>query len=86
MTTGTPGYRRRSARTSSAVIESASEQPARTSGISTVLPGFRSFAVSAMKWTPASTITSASVEAASRANARLSPTMSATQWKISGVW
>ncbi len=71
---------------SSAVIDSASEQPARRSGISTVLPGFSSLAVSAMKCTPASTITSASTFIASRASARLSPVMSATQWKISGVW
>ena len=42
------------------MIDSASEQPARRSGISTVLVGFSSFAVSAMKWTPASTMTSAS--------------------------
>ncbi len=58
------------------MIDSASEQPARVSGISTVFPGFSSFAVSAMKWTPASTMTEASVRAASRASARLSPTMS----------
>ena len=64
---------------------SASEQPARASGISTVLEGFRILAVSAMKWTPASTITEASVFSASRASSRLSPTMSATPWKISGV-
>jgi hypothetical protein len=38
-----------------------------------------------MKWTPASTMTSASVRAASRASAGLSPTMSATVWKMSGV-
>ena len=71
---------------SSAVIEAASEQPARRSGISTVFSGFRIFAVSAMKWTPASTITSASVRRRLRASARLSPTISATVWKISGVW
>jgi hypothetical protein len=53
--------------------------------MSTVLAGFSSLAVSAMKWTPASTITSASTFIASRASARLSPTMSETQWKISGV-
>ncbi len=46
----------------------------------------RSFAVSAMKCTPAMTITRASPLAASRASARLSPTTSATQWKISGDW
>ena len=55
------------------------------SGISTVFDGFSSFAVSAMKCTPASTMTSASTFIASRASARLSPTMSETQWKISGV-
>jgi hypothetical protein len=54
-------------------------------GIKTVFSGFNSFAVSAMNCTPARTIVSASALAASRASARLSPTMSATQWKISGV-
>ncbi len=39
------------------MIDSASEQPALVSGISTVFSGFSSFAVSAMKCTPASTIT-----------------------------
>ena len=39
------------------MIDSASEQPALRSGISTVFSGFSSFAVSAMKCTPASTIT-----------------------------
>ena len=39
-------------RSSSAVIESASEQPASRSGISTVFSGERIEAVSAMKWTP----------------------------------
>ena len=85
MTTGTPGCCRRSSRTSSAVIDSASEQPERRSGISTVLDGLSSLAVSAMKWTPASTITSASTVIASRARASESPTMSETPWKISGV-
>ena len=72
--------------TSAAVIDSASEQPARRSGISTVFSGFSNLAVSAMKCTPASTMTEASVRAASRASARLSPTMSPTVWKMSGVW
>ena len=36
---------------------SAIGQPARGSGMSTVLSGARIFAVSAMKWTPAKTIT-----------------------------
>jgi hypothetical protein len=67
------------------VIDSASEQPAFMSGIRTVLSGLRIFAVSAMKCTPHWTITSASVLAASLASCRLSPTMSATPWKISGV-
>jgi short-subunit dehydrogenase involved in D-alanine esterification of teichoic acids len=52
---------------SSGVIDSASEQPARASGISTVFLGLSSFAVSAMKWTPAMTMTRASLFAASRA-------------------
>ena len=67
-------------------MESASEHPAAGSGISTVLAGLRILAVSAMKCTPASTITSASVEAACWARARESPVRSATPWKISGVW
>ena len=63
----------------------ASEQPASRSGISTVLAGFSILAVSAMKWTPAMTIMSASTFWASRARSRESPVMSLTQWKISGV-
>ncbi len=43
---------------------SDSEQPAVRSGSSTSLSGFRILAVSAMKWTPQKTITSASVFAA----------------------
>src|SRR5512143_467012 len=43
---------------------SAREHPALRSGSRTCLPGERILAVSAMKWTPAKTITSASVEAA----------------------
>jgi hypothetical protein len=55
--------------------------------MSTVFSGLRILAVSAMKWTPHSTITSASVLAPSCASPRLSrPRMSATPWKISGVW
>ncbi len=38
-----------------------------------------------MKCTPAWTMILASVRAASRASARLSPMKSPTQWKISGV-
>ncbi len=72
-------------RTSSAVIESASEQPASGSGMSTVLSGLSSFDVSAMKCTPACTMTSALVRAASFASCKLSPRKSPTQWKISGV-
>ena len=67
------------------MIDSASEQPERRSGIRTVRDGFSSLAVSAMKWTPASTITSAATVVASRASANESPTMSETPWKISGV-
>ena len=40
------------------MIDSASEQPASRSGISTVLSGHRIEAVSAMKWTPQKAITS----------------------------
>ena len=71
---------------SAAVIESASEQPASGSGISTVRSGLRIFAVSAMKWTPQTTSRSASLATACRASASESPTKSATPWKISGVW
>ena len=56
---GLPG---RAAR--SAVIESASEQPASRSGIRTVLSGQRIEAVSAMKWTPQKAITALSTAAA----------------------
>jgi len=55
------------------VIESASEQPARASGISTVFSGLRIFAVSAMKWTPQKTIVDASLFAAIRESASESP-------------
>src|SRR5579862_3889300 len=78
VTTGTPGYFSRSRRTSAPVIDSAREQPARKSGTSTVLLGLTSLAVSAMKCTPHSTMTSASVLAACIASASESPTMSAT--------
>ena len=60
ITTIAPGCSAFQARSSSAVIESASEQPASRSGSSTVLSGHRIEAVSAMKWTPQKTITSAS--------------------------
>ena len=67
------------------MIESASEQPARASGISTVLSGARIFAVSAMKWTPQNTIVDAADSAAIRDSASESPVWSATSW-ISGSW
>ena len=66
MTTIAPGWSAFQARSWSAVIESAREQPAFRSGSSTVLPGLRIEAVSAMKWTPQKAITSASVAAAWR--------------------
>ena len=47
--------------------------------------GARSLAVSAMKWTPQNTITSASLRAASLDSASESPTWSATSW-IHGSW
>ncbi len=57
---------------------SASEHPARGSGISTVRSGARILAVSAMKYTPAKTIVEASLDAARRESASESPTWSAT--------
>ena len=72
-------------RTCCAVIVSASEQPARGSGISTVRSGARILAVSAMKYTPANTIVRAVLAAARRDRASESPTWSATSW-ISGTW
>jgi hypothetical protein len=56
------------------VIDEASEQPARGSGISTVFSGERIAAVSAMKWTPQKTIVPASVAAAWRESPSESPT------------
>jgi hypothetical protein len=53
--------------------ESASEQPALRSGRSTFFCGLRIFAVSAMKWTPAKTMMSASVAAACLASPSESP-------------
>ncbi len=67
------------------MIESASEQPASASGMSTVLSGARIFAVSAMKWTPQKTIVDADERAAMRESASESPVWSATSW-ISGSW
>ena len=85
MTTTAPGCSAFHVRSSSAVIESASEQPASRSGISTVLSGERIEAVSAMKCTPQNTIASASVLAAWRESPRESPTKSATSC-TSGTW
>ena len=84
-TTTAPGCSAFHARSSSAVIEAASEQPASRSGSSTVFSGERIFAVSAMKWTPQNTITSAFVSAACAESASESPTRSATSW-IQGTW
>jgi len=65
-TTTAPGCSSFHARNRSAVIESASPQPAFRSGRSTVRVGFRIFAVSAMNRTPAKTITGRSVSMALR--------------------
>ena len=67
------------------MIDAASEQPARRSGISTVFSGERILAVSAMKWTPQKTIVLASVAAAWRERPSESPTKSATSW-TDGTW
>ena len=67
------------------MIESASEQPARASGMSTVFSGARILAVSAMKCTPQKTIVEAVDPAAIRDRASESPVWSATSW-ISGSW
>ena len=80
-----PGLAAFQVRSWSAVIESASEQPARMSGIRTCLPGERIAAVSAMNFTPHRAMTAASVAAPARASASESPTKSATSW-ISGRW
>lgn len=53
------------------------EHTASGSGISTVLPGLRILAVSAMKDTPQNTMTSASVSDAAMERPRESPTLSA---------
>ena len=74
ITTIAPGCFAFQARSWSAVIESASEQPASRSGSSTVLSGDRIEAVSAMKWTPQKAITSAPVSAAWRESPSESPT------------
>jgi hypothetical protein len=67
------------------VTKSAMGHPARGSGMRTVFPGERTFAVSAMKWTPQKTMTRASVPAASWERARESPRKSLTSW-ISTRW
>ncbi len=56
VTTGTPGKRALSCRTSSAEMLAASEHPAFLAGKSTVLVGFSILAVSAMKRTPQKTM------------------------------
>src|ERR1700720_2975534 len=73
-TTTAPGCSSFQACSSLAVIESASEQPARWSGISTVFSGLRIFAVSAMKCTPQNTMVSSGASAAIRDSASESPT------------
>ena len=85
MTASAPGCAAFQARSWSAVIESASEQPASGSGSSTVFSGERIDAVSAMKCTPQNAITSASVRAACWERPSESPTKSATSW-TSGSW
>ena len=72
-TTASSPWRAFQLRSSSAVIESASEQPASRSGISTVFSGERIEAVSAMKWTPQKTIVEASDPAARRERPSESP-------------
>ena len=68
MTTGAFGWRALSARTSLAVMDSESEQPASLAGRSTSLEGLRILAVSAMKRTPQNTMRSASTETQSLAS------------------
>ncbi len=79
-TTVAPGCSAFHARSWSASIEAASEQPASRLGSRTVLSGERIFAVSAMKWTPQKTIVDAPVSAAIRDSASESPTWCATSW------
>src|SRR3954447_16465305 len=74
ITTIAPGCCAFQARTSSAEIESASEQPASRSGMSTVLSGDRIEAVSAMKCTPQNTIVDCCAAAAWRDRPSESPT------------
>ena len=64
-TTAAPGMLRLQAPQPVAGDEVGHRAAGPRSGISTVFPGERIFAVSAMKWTPQKTMTSASVAAAS---------------------
>ena len=72
-TTAAPGCSAFHARSWSAVMLSASEQPGAGVRDQHGPVGERIFAVSAMKYTPHSTITDAELDAASRASARESP-------------
>ena len=73
-----PGCSAFHVRKSRKVMESASEQPAVGSGLSTMRSGLTILAVSAMKYTPHMTMTGASVSRASIASPSESPTKSAT--------
>jgi hypothetical protein len=84
-TTTAPGFSAFHARSWSAVNESASEQPAFASGISTRFCGARILAVSAMKCTPQKTMVDCGAVAAIRDSASESPTWCATSC-ISGSW
>jgi hypothetical protein len=79
------GYLARHARKRSPGQPSAREHPAAMSGTTTMRSGFRIFAVSAMKWTPAKRMTSASVFFAACASWRESPRKSARSW-MSPSW
>ena len=74
ITTTAPGCLAFHARSCSAVMLSASEQPASRSGSSTVFSGERIDAVSAMKWTPQNAMTSSSAAAARIESPSESPT------------
>jgi hypothetical protein len=80
-----PGYFSSHFENTGAGQPSASEQPASRSGTTTILLGFRIFAVSAMKWTPQKAMTSAVVLAAACDSWSESPTWSARSW-ISDSW
>ena len=77
VTTTAPGCAFRYAARSAPVIMSAIGQPASSRGSRTVFSGERIAALSAMKWTPQKTITSAVVFAASCESPSESPVMSA---------